>query len=147
PKDVQTERDPRRLRWIYGAVGTTVLVLVSLVFVNVLISRTISAEPEGPLKLEVVGHMWWWAIVYAGEPANRTTRTANELHLPAGRTVEITLHSRDVIHSFWVPNLHGKQDMIPGRTNKLVLRADDPGVYRGQCAEFCGLQHANMAFY
>jgi cytochrome c oxidase subunit 2 len=73
--------------------------------------------------------------------------TANEIHIPVGQPVELTLRSVDVIHSFWVPNLHGKKDLIPGQVNTLVLQADRPGIFRGQCAEFCGLQHANMALY
>src|SRR6185312_11707756 len=87
------------------------------------------------------GHQWWWEIRYP----NDTVITANELHLPVGRAVRLELRSADVIHSFWAPNLEGKTDVIPGQQNEMVLRADSAGVYRAQCAEFCGVQHANMA--
>jgi cytochrome c oxidase subunit 2 len=72
--------------------------------------------------------------------------TANEIHIPAGQSIEVRLRAEGIIHSFWVPRLHGKMDMVPGRTNSIWLHADEPGVYRGQCAEFCGVQHTKMAF-
>jgi cytochrome c oxidase subunit 2 len=101
-----------------------------------------------PLRVHVVGRRWWWQVRYGGPGTGVTgVELANELHLPAGRPVELTLRSGDVIHSFWVPALAGKIDMIPGRANRLVLRASKPGVYRGQCAEYCGGQHAWMALY
>ncbi|MCI0575618.1 MAG: cytochrome c oxidase subunit II [Chloroflexi bacterium] len=100
------------------------------------------AEAPGALTIEVAGHQWWWEIRYPDEQIT----TANEIHIPAGRPVRLQLHSLDVIHSFWVPELHGKLDMIPGQTNILWLQAGEPGEYRGVCAEFCGLQHAKMAF-
>jgi cytochrome c oxidase subunit II len=96
-------------------------------------------------RVEVRGHQWWWEVRYPdvdGEPVYG----ANELHIPAGRPVDVHVLSADVIHSFWVPRLGGKLDMIPGQRNVLRLEADRPGVYRGQCAEFCGAQHARMAF-
>jgi cytochrome c oxidase subunit II len=115
----------------------------------------LSKEPEGAvLKVDVYGHMWWWEFVYPRFGVS----TANELHIPTGRPVRLTLHSiepgldapeagkvaQGVIHSFWVPKLAGKQDVVPGRENKLTLIADEPGTYRGQCAEYCNLSHANM---
>ena len=104
------------------------------------------------IRIEVVGHQWWWEYIYEsydGRPLNFIT--ANELHIPASddtttRPVYLTLKSADVCHSFWVPRLGGKLDAIPGRTNVLRLQADNPGVYRGQCAEFCGMHHATMQF-
>lgn len=89
--------------------------------------------------------MWWWEARYRDADPSREFTTANELHIPAGRPVVVTLRSNDVIHSLWLPNLHGKQDLIPGRTATLRLGADRPGSYRGQCAEFCGIEHAMMA--
>ena len=83
--------------------------------------------------------------ISAPDPAQRF-ETANEIHIPVGRNVRLQLEGLDVIHSFWVPSLAGKQDLIPGRANELTFRAERPGVYRGQCAEFCGMQHAHMAF-
>ena len=92
--------------------------------------------------IEIIGHQWWWEVHYTDQNFD----TANEIHIPVGQPVTILLTSADVIHSFWVPELHSKLDMIPGQTNTMTLQADQPGVYRGQCAEFCGAQHANMAF-
>ncbi|MGH8945271.1 MAG: cytochrome c oxidase subunit II [Acidimicrobiia bacterium] len=97
---------------------------------------------EARLTIEVVGHDWWWEARYPGEAV-----TANEIHIPAAEPVRFRVTTADVIHSFWVPQLGPKIDMIPGRENVTWLEADRPGRYRGQCAEFCGLQHANMAFF
>ncbi len=94
------------------------------------------------VHIEVVGRRWWWEVKYPDEGVV----TANEIHIPVGKPVEIQLQTADVIHSFWVPELHGKMDLIPNRINKIVIEADKPGVYRGECAEFCGLQHAHMGF-
>jgi cytochrome c oxidase subunit II len=96
------------------------------------------------LRIDVVGEQWWWRITYA-TPEGQRVATANELRIPAGQTVELALTSADVIHSFWVPNLGGKVDMTPGRTTYLRVRADQQGVLRGQCAEYCGGPHALMA--
>ncbi len=93
-------------------------------------------------EIEVIGHQWWWEVRYA----DQNFTTANEIHIPVGQPVTVHVTSADVIHSFWVPELHGKIDMIPGQTNTITLQADQVGTYRGQCAEFCGLQHAHMAF-
>lgn len=96
---------------------------------------------EAPLRVEIVGRQYWWEMRYPDGAV-----TANELRIPRGRDVELTLTSADVIHSVWIPNLHGKLDMIPGRANVLRLRADRTGVLRGQCTEYCGRQHTLMAF-
>jgi cytochrome c oxidase subunit 2 len=98
------------------------------------------------LTLKITAQQWWWQVEYQNEDASQTVTTANEIHIPVGRPVTLDLRATDVIHSFWVPNLMGKQDMIPGRQTLLTLQADRPGLYRGQCAEFCGLGHAKMAF-
>ena len=98
--------------------------------------------PEDALTIRVVGHMWWWEVRYP----DQGIVTANEIHIPAGQPVRLELTSADVIHSFWVPRLNGKRDMIPGIENAFWIQADEPGVYRGQCGEYCGTQHANMAF-
>ena len=94
----------------------------------------------------MTGKLWWWEVRYTRRLAESVV-LANELYIPVGRPVEIALATDNVIHSFWVPALAGKVDMIPGRVNRLVLEASRPGVYRGQCAEYCGAQHAWMAFY
>ena len=106
------------------------------------------SQPHGgnAISVDVTGHEWWWEVHYnASDPAREFT-TANQLVIPVGVPVQANLRSSDVIHSFWVPKLGGKMDMIPSRTNVTWLQADEPGVYRGQCSEFCGLEHAKMAF-
>jgi cytochrome c oxidase subunit 2 len=126
-------------------IGFPVVVLSALMVYAFGVGERIVRHPGPPdLLVEVVGQRWWWEVRYPG--AERPVVTANEIHIPAGRDVEFAVSTRDVIHSFWVPNLGGKIDMIPGRTNRIRLRADRPGVFRGQCAEFCGAQHARMAF-
>jgi cytochrome c oxidase subunit 2 len=100
---------------------------------------------HGALAISVTGKMWWWEVRYRDPASGREIATANEIRIPAGRTVYLGLNAADVIHSLWVPALAGKRDMIPGRVTSLTLRADKPGVYRGQCAEYCGAQHAHMA--
>lgn len=102
--------------------------------------------PPNALVVGVTGHMWWWDVRYR-DSSGATVRTANEIRIPAGRPVYLALDSADVIHSFWVPALAGKIDMLPGRLQHLLLKADQPGTWRGQCAEFCGEQHARMALH
>ncbi|CAN5467081.1 cytochrome c oxidase subunit II [soil metagenome] len=121
------------------------VLLVASVHVGTVTTRRPTPE-QRPITIEAIGRQWWWDFRYDNEPASRSFRTANEIRIPVGRPVIIKATSFDVIHSFWVPNLHGKIDMVPGRTNVIWFQADEPGVYRGQCAEFCGLQHAKMAF-
>jgi cytochrome c oxidase subunit II len=101
---------------------------------------------HGPADIRVVGHQWWWEVQYPKAPLNNFFVTANEIHIPAGRPVDLELISFDVIHSLWAPRLHGKVDLIPGMRNFIRLQADKPGIYPGACAEFCGLQHAHMLF-
>lgn len=102
-----------------------------------------AAESQTPLTVEVIGHQWWWEFRY---PPGTGVVTANELHIPAGTDVKLILRTDDVLHSFWVPQLMPKTDLIAGQTNTMWLRADQSGHYRGQCAEYCGMQHAHMAF-
>jgi len=104
------------------------------------------AEREAALEVRVTGHQWWWRIEYRDPATHQWIETANELHLPQGRTALVLLGSADVIHSFWVPNVAGKMDMVPGRINQVALTPRRLGWFRGQCAEFCGSQHAHMAF-
>jgi cytochrome c oxidase subunit II len=103
---------------------------------------------SGAVRIHVVGKQWWWEVRYEGArgEADRVV-LANELRIPTDEPVELVLTTSDVIHSFWAPSLAGKVDMIPGRTNRLVLRTSEPGIYRGQCAEYCGGQHALMSMY
>lgn len=97
-------------------------------------------------RVDVVAHQWWWEVRYPGSEAGALV-SANEIHIPAGRPVDLHVTANDVVHGFWVPRLGGKIDALPGRINVVRLEADRPGVYRGQCAEFCGAQHARMGFY
>ncbi len=130
--------------WVGGLIAP-VLILAVLAVVTVKTTDALRAPDPGPLEpleVEVTGYMWWWAVRY---PAEDIT-TANEIRVPAGRQVVVGLRTEDVIHSFWVPELAGKVDMVPGQRNVIRFTADKPGVYRGQCAEYCGLQHAKMAF-
>jgi cytochrome c oxidase subunit 2 len=143
PESDLNRRLHRRIGW---AVGLSTLGLLALLAADVFTSRAMARLPlEGAVNIELVGHQWWWEARYRDVDPSREFSTANELHIPVGRPVIVTLHASDVIHSLWIPNLQGKKDLIPGRTAILRLRADRPGVYRGQCAEFCGLEHALMA--
>jgi cytochrome c oxidase subunit 2 len=139
----------RRLRrGVIVATGATIAVLFAFLIVDLLTSRTLTAQQDrSALVVRVTGYQWWWRVEYPDVVnPSRTVVTANELHVPVGRPVRIELVSGDVIHSFWVPALNGKRDNVPGLRNNLWIRADRPGVYRGECAEFCGHQHAKMAF-
>jgi cytochrome c oxidase subunit II len=142
------ERPPER-RLIIGvatATGVTIVILFGLLVASVVTGRAVGSTPDpSSLTIRVVGHQWWWQIEYLNPQPSLRVTTANELHLPVGRPVIVQLQSADVIHSFWVPNLHGKTDLIPGRLTATWLQADRPGIYRGQCAEYCGAQHAHMA--
>src|SRR5690606_29910202 len=130
-----------------GGVGLPVIVLSPLLVYSFLLSREPAALPADGLRVEVVGNRWWWEVRYFPPGADQPVISANELRLPAGQPVGLTLRARDVIHSFWIPSLAGKTDMVPGRVNRMVIEAESPGVFRGQCAEYCGGPHAWMAFY
>jgi cytochrome c oxidase subunit 2 len=137
----------RLLTGIGVATGATVIILFGLLVVSIVTGRAMASQrDETALVIEVTAYQWWWNVEYQHPEPEQRVRTANELHLPLGRTVAIKLLASDVIHSFWVPALHGKLDAIPGHSAVLWLRPDRAGVYRGQCAEYCGLQHAHMAF-
>jgi cytochrome c oxidase subunit 2 len=143
------ESERQGARWmIVGGVAFPGLVLTALFALNLGPLGTLYPRPgeKAPLTIEVTGRQWWWDVRYLDSAPGRIVRTANELHLPVGQRIRLLLRSQDVIHSFWVPGLQGKIDMIPGRTNTFWLQADTAGVWRGQCAEFCGMQHAKMAF-
>ena len=117
------------------------LVLLAIAIPTIqVIFRTQAAPGPSALQITVLGRQWWWEFRYP----SLDVVTANELHVPAGRPVALTLDGPDVIHSFWVPQLGGKRDVVPGRVNRLAFTAETPGEYRGQCAEFCGVSHANM---
>jgi cytochrome c oxidase subunit II len=135
----------RQVTAVGVATGLTVVVLIGLLGATVVAGHRLAREHErDALRVEVTGKQWWWSVRYPTDPASDVVVTANEIHVPIGRTVRLELRSSDVIHSFWVPRLHGKRDLIPGRATELRFRVDEPGVYTGQCAEFCGHQHAHM---
>lgn len=144
PLDPRAER--RMTLGVSAAVGVTALVLVVLVVASAATGRglrTLGGE-EPAITVEVTAQQWWWAVEYWDPVPAHRIRTANEIHIPVGRAVLIKTRSVDVIHSFWVPGLHGKQDHIPGHNSALTIKADHAGVFGGRCAEFCGLQHAHM---
>lgn len=127
------------------AVAATVATIAGLTIASYYTTRRIGVPDGGSLTITVKAQQWWWQASYIASDATPDFQTANEIHIPVGQDVHLKLESADVIHSFWVPSLAGKQDLVPGRSNSLLLRAEKPGVYRGQCAEFCGLQHSHMA--
>ena len=132
---------------LVAGVAIPFFTIAFLVGGSLLVGRSLTAAPpDDALRIKVTGWMWWWEIEYLDAAGNAMAVTANELHVPVGRPVHLLLESGDVIHSFWVPQLQGKTDMIPGRTNSSWFTVSKPGTFRGQCAEFCGLQHALMAF-
>lgn len=132
---------------VAGGVVFPVVTLSALLAYGVVSMRALrAAAPAHAATIEVIGHRWWWEVRYH-DTGGGMTIGANEIRIPAGQPVNLLLRSRDVIHSFWVPQLAGKLDLVPGRSNRLVLQADQPGVFRGQCAEYCGAQHARMAFH
>jgi len=120
------------------------LVISAVLAVTLLTMRRLPVEADADaLVIQVTGHQWWWEVYYP----EYEIRSANEIHIPVDRHVDLELTSADVVHSFWVPALGGKLDLLPERVNKMILEASEPDVYRGVCAEFCGLQHAKMAFH
>ncbi|WP_262272797.1 cytochrome c oxidase subunit II [Microvirga yunnanensis] len=140
--DPGTER--RMTVTISIAIALTLVTVVSLTGLSYAAQKVLFAHKDGGLSLLVKGQQWWWQVTYEDAQPNRVFTTANEIHIPVGEPVLIKLESSDVIHSFWVPSLTGKMDAITGRQNQIQIQADRPGVYRGQCAEYCGLQHAHM---
>jgi cytochrome c oxidase subunit 2 len=129
---------------IAGAIS--LVALIALLSQSVVTGRALNTlRTPDALRIQITGNQWWWDVQYDNPVASLRVTTANEVHIPVGRPVAFNLLSNDVIHSFWIPNLQGKIDLVPGRLNELWLQADQAGVYRGQCAEYCGLQHAKMA--
>lgn len=135
----------RRLIIGGGVVFPSIILIVVLAYSLEMLPRTLARGPENSVRITVSGEQWWWRVQYQA-PDGGAVDLANEIHLPVDRAVEFELVSPDVIHSFWIPSLGGKMDMIPGRTNYLTLYPRKPGVFRGVCAEYCGASHAWMAF-
>ena len=142
------ELDRTEVRWgerfiVIAGVAIPALILTGVFLFTLREMRNLALADDGAeLEIEVIGRDWWWEVRYPNGAV-----TANEIHIPVGEPVQLKLTSADVIHSFWVPELQVKTDMLPGTTTESWLQADEPGRYRGQCAEFCGLQHTKMAFY
>lgn len=127
---------------LVGGIAVPVVILAVLAVATVVVTNDITDEADDPLIVEVTGERWWWRVGYPEQEID----TANELHVPVGRPVEVRLESDNVVHSFWIPQLAPKVDLIPGQPNRIIFTASAAGTYRGQCAEFCGIQHANMNF-
>jgi cytochrome c oxidase subunit 2 len=125
-------------------VGITAIILFVLMIAELIAERHLHAQEPNPLPIQIIGHQWWWEVQYRDGAPSNWVNTANELHIPTGRMISFDLKSYDVIHSFWFPSLNGKKDLVPGHPTTAHFRADRPGMYLGQCAEFCGLQHAHM---
>ena len=139
--------DKAAVKTVTIATAITVVTLFGLLISSIVVGREIAGMRQGDVTIKVTGYRWWWDVEYQHPEKNKTFRTANELYIPVGVPVRVELRTGDVIHSFWVPNLHGKQDLINGVPGVIFLKADKPGTWRGQCAEFCGQQHAKMAFW
>lgn len=138
-------REGEGLRWIYIGTGISTCILFGLVIYSLMVLNAVAKPPQAPaITLTVTGYGWWWKIEYEHhDPAQRFI-TANEIHIPIGQPILVKLKSADVIHAFWIPTLAGKTQMIPGLTNQQWIQADEPGIYSGQCAQFCGAGHAHM---
>ena len=141
------DHEHRMTRGVSVGVGLTLAILLVFLGYDFMLGRTVSAgsPAKHPLTITIIGHQWWWEVQYEDSIAQNIVRTANEIHIPVGQPVLFRLTASDVIHSFWVPNLGGKKDLIPGYWQTTWFQADTAGYYRGQCAEFCGTQHAKMA--
>jgi cytochrome c oxidase subunit 2 len=136
------------MSWIYVGLAVSVPVLaICTVWILMVLGQVLHPPRPPALTLQVISHQWWWEVRYLSPSGGEAFTTANEIHIPVDEPVRVELTSPDVIHSFWVPKLAGKMDVIPGVKNVTWIQAAAPGLYRGQCAEYCGLQHAKMAFY
>jgi cytochrome c oxidase subunit 2 len=141
-------REQRYLRRVIVATAVSIIILFAILGYAVVTGRYMySLESKNPVSIQVYGHQWWWEVQYPNDDASLWVTTANEIHVPVGVPIVLQTGSRDVIHSFWAPNIQGKRDLIPGHSSAIWFQVDKEGTYRGQCAEFCGIQHAHMAFY
>ena len=145
----QLDTDRRLEHRIGWTVVTCVVATIMVLFIFLVASavtghRLALLASDNALTIRLTGYRWWWKVQYLDPTPARAVVTANEIHIPVGRPILINTQSQDVIHSFWVPALHGKKDLVPGHPSSIWIQADRPGRYEGQCAEFCGLQHAHM---
>ena len=149
PQTTTDASDRSAAQAVAVCVALTILLLFVMMISSFITSRRLGRmNDQQAMTIEVIGHQWWWEVHYPNdhEPFRAVT-TANEIHVPVGSLIRFEGTSRDVIHSFWAPNVHGKRDLLPGYNNELMVRFDRAGRWRGQCAEYCGLQHAHMSFY
>lgn len=146
PAGTRNRRRDRLLIVGGGVAVPTIVLTVLLVYGLAMLPAAVARAPEGSLQVVVIGEQWWWRVRYL-RPGSDEVVLANEIRLPVGEPVQFRLESDNVIHSFWIPSLAGKMDMIPGRVTWLTVRPTATGVYRGACAEYCGTSHALMAFY
>lgn len=145
--DTSVAAGPAATAWITVGVGVSTAVLIGLIVWSTMTLARISRPSDRPdFTIAITAHRWWWSAKYENDDVSQIFAVANEIHIPVGKSVRFSLTSPDVIHSFWVPALGGKTDVVPGQTNVTWLKAERPGVYRGQCSEYCGQQHAHMAF-
>lgn len=150
--EVILEPDPllenRMKKSVIAAVIATGLILFTLLIADSFTERQVyTIHDPKPLKIKIKGAQWWWEVKYLDDNPSNIVTTANEIHVPVNKAVKFELESNDVIHSFWVPNLNGKKDLIPGHPTSTWFKADHEGVFKGQCAEFCGHQHAHMRMF
>jgi cytochrome c oxidase subunit 2 len=144
----EDEEGDRRAGWAVGsALGITVITLFVVLILSVITGKRVEGlTSKNPITIQITGHQWWWEVSYPNSQADQTVTTANEIHVPIGTPVVVLTGSSDVIHSFWAPSITGKRDLLPGYSSAFSFQVDQAGTYRGQCAEFCGLQHAHMGF-
>jgi cytochrome c oxidase subunit 2 len=149
PEQTSEASDRLAARAVAGAMIVTVALLFVMLISSFRTSRALGKmNNDQALTIEVYGHQWWWEVQYPNtDEPYKIVETANEIHLPVGVPIRIHGTSRDVIHSFWAPNVQGKRDLMPGYDTDLMLQINQPGRWRGQCAEYCGEQHAHMSFY
>ena len=145
PPEIPRDTNDRLTRIVAGATALTVLILLGFLIYDFTVGRALAAHPTNALTVEIIGRQWWWEVRYNDPDPSKIVVDANELHLPAGETIQLKLSSHDVIHSLWIPNLAGKRDLIPGYVSSIFVHPDRPGDFRAQCAEFCGHEHAKMA--
>jgi cytochrome c oxidase subunit 2 len=145
---MEDKEGDHRARWVVGlAMGVTVITLFVILVISVVTGKRIHGPTsKNPVTIQVTARQWWWEITYPNAQADQTITTANEIHVPVGAPIVVLTNSKDVIHSFWAPSITGKRDLIPGYSSAFWFQVDKPGTYHGQCAEFCGLQHAHMGF-
>jgi cytochrome c oxidase subunit 2 len=149
PQPTTDDSDRLATRAVAAAMALTVALLFVMLISSLVTSHRLGRMNEQQaLTIDVYGHQWWWEVQYPNEAEPfRMVTTANEIHVPVGTPIRIHGTSRDVIHSFWAPNIQGKRDLMPGYNTDVLMQVDKAGRWRGQCAEFCGMQHAHMSFF